>query len=435
MSKLYEKVGSRTRLFKIEDYKKVPPSVLGPLVDDQKTEVLKLEGYDSNEVKFGSKNQYIRYAVNFLNIDDHKISEAEEIFDIIFSKFGDNENIKYPKLESTRLFKNILSEIEKGNLTKTIAQNNGIDNLPDKTQDWINKVRNLTTPIKSKKLDELVDRYINIVEIIGIDKYAEKHEKYKFEFVSNFKKNFNIKAENFVDMLDRSLIDNNLTRGLHYWPRNHILELGREFEDETRNALDILFDESLDINDRINLFDEEINKINKLCNDKLSKTEKNFLDFKFITLLLSSKIPEKYYYIKPGEWNSFLNFIGIKPHSANKSSKGERYLQYSEYADLLNQHIRNINEIDNIRLRLTRDTEFKDNNFVWMTQDLIYTAFKKHDLLSDTQNLEKQLGVEIIDLLANKQQLILYGPPGTGKTFMTKKLAVKLVGDTWGDIK
>ena len=36
---------------------------------------------------------------------------------------------------------------------------------------------------------------------------------------------------------------------------------------------------------------------------------------------------------------------------------------------------------------------------------------------------------EPIRLLEKKKQIILYGPPGTGKTFVTKRLAVKLLVD------
>ena len=46
---------------------------------------------------------------------------------------------------------------------------------------------------------------------------------------------------------------------------------------------------------------------------------------------------------------------------------------------------------------------------------------------------ESIAGVQIIQLLQSKKQIILYGPPGTGKTFNTKRIAVSLM-DGFEDI-
>jgi len=87
LSKYYENVGTnRTRLFNVKDYKTASPSVLSRLIDDQKYEVLRREGFSENETTFGSKNQFKRYAVDFLSIDKIILKESEEIFEIIFNK-------------------------------------------------------------------------------------------------------------------------------------------------------------------------------------------------------------------------------------------------------------------------------------------------------------------------------------------------------------
>lgn len=77
MPKLYEEVGKhRTKLNNIEDYKIAPPSALSSLIDEQKYEVLRREGYSKNQAEFGSKNQFIRYAVNFVSTDKKTIKIA-----------------------------------------------------------------------------------------------------------------------------------------------------------------------------------------------------------------------------------------------------------------------------------------------------------------------------------------------------------------------
>lgn len=51
-------------------------------------------------------------------------------------------------------------------------------------------------------------------------------------------------------------------------------------------------------------------------------------------------------------------------------------------------------------------------------------------ILADELLIDEEDLVEIAQLLETKRQLVFYGPPGTGKTFVAKRLAESLAGDT-----
>jgi SpoVK/Ycf46/Vps4 family AAA+-type ATPase len=133
---------------------------LSYLIDEQKKEVLRREGYSKNEAKFGSKNQFIRYAVSYLSTDKKAIKEAEEIFEIIYKKANFDQNFKPYKLDSNRLFNNIIKEVKSGGLSKAKAEKMDMKQLPQKIQFWVNKHRRQNSTeesiIKSDPVIELI---------------------------------------------------------------------------------------------------------------------------------------------------------------------------------------------------------------------------------------------------------------------------------------
>lgn len=282
-----------------------------------------------------------------------------------------------------------------------------------------------------EKFNKLIQNYLSKINEIGLDKYIKEYEGYKFKFVSNFQSKFDIQASDFGGILDSALLNNNLTSGRQYFPKIMLIIFARESEGIVREALRRLFDENQNIIQRINEFKVTTDNLMDKRNERTGKSDTSYIGLRFISLLLSARFPERYYHIKVTEWKKFIQFMEDGNVSAEPETLGERYEYYVRYAKELTVSIKPNQEIQKIHAFLTQDTDFKDPEFIWMTQDVIYTTSRfKSSLKNGGPEGETDLSNEllsIIQLLENKKQVILFGPPGTGKTFNTKILSVELI--------
>ena len=55
---------------------------------------------------------------------------------------------------------------------------------------------------------------------------------------------------------------------------------------------------------------------------------------------------------------------------------GGKYELYARYANALREYIKKLPEIRKIHSMFINDTNFKDPEYIWMTQDVIYTGTK-----------------------------------------------------------
>ena len=78
-------------------------------------------------------------------------------------------------------------------------------------------------------------------------------------------------------------------------------------------------------------------------------------------------------------------------------------------------------EIQRVHSRLTENAFFKDEEYKWMTQDVIYTGARAISIGPSKSTKE------FLHLVSKKKQVILYGPPGTGKTYKAKTLSTEVV--------
>lgn len=222
-------------------------------------------------------------------------------------------------------------------------------------------------------LNSYVNEYVRAVNDYGLKEYASKHEGYKFSFVENFQQNFDLSNE-LVSMLDSSITLCNLVAGSMYYARKMILILARENPKKVKEELENLFDEKKEIRTRINEFHEGMNEIMNVVNERKSQNSKADMDMRFISVLLAAKYPEKYYPIKPRETKKFIQIIEPDFKIPSKISEGERYAIYHDYYEMLKKTIETRSDIQEIKEALTDHTNFKDNNYHWITQDVIFSG-------------------------------------------------------------
>lgn len=229
--------------------------------------------------------------------------------------------------------------------------------------------------IKQQKIKEWVDLYLKHIEEITPETHVAEEESYKFKSVDIFQKNFDINVPNLAEILGRSIEHTNLVAGTMFLPRRVLLLFAQEYEEDVREALKMLFDESNGIAERINqtekIFENILARWNK---EKESKMEHTFIGIRFLSLLSAFRYPNTHNAIKPREWKMFCKFIddefSIPPHT----SSGEQYKKYEECIEALRSYIKSVPEIASLKNKLTKGLDFQDDEFRWMAQDVIYVT-------------------------------------------------------------
>lgn len=124
-------------------------------------------------------------------------------------------------------------------------------------------------------------------------------EKYKWEAVKCFQDNWNVNAENFADMLNRSLAKTfNLLASMNNFPARMITVFARTAPEEVRSMFIALFDETKDVYERIETFKMQ----SSIMLEKYGNGAGQHYQYEnAISTYLWLRYPDKYYIYKFGE--------------------------------------------------------------------------------------------------------------------------------------
>ena len=124
-----------------------------------------------------------------------------------------------------------------------------------------------------------------------------KNEKYKWEAVKHFKDNWDIEAENFGTMFKKATDKTfNLLASGYAYPRGMILEFAKADDTAVREMFRRLFDESLDLSDRVTEFMNTAEELRNKYNDGTWK--QHYQNTNYISTYLWLMYPDKYYIYK-----------------------------------------------------------------------------------------------------------------------------------------
>lgn len=168
-------------------------------------------------------------------------------------------------------------------------------------------------------------------------------EKFKWQAVKGFQDKWDIEANDFYTMLKSSLDKTfNLLASSHYFPRKMIEEFAQKEPEAVRQMFIDLFDESIDLYNRMDLFK---NKSQKLLEKYWDKNKQHFQTENTLTTYLWLRYPDKYYIYKFEE---------------AKSLSSELSCNYNFKAGDYKNNIKNLMGLyDEICLELSKDVELK----------------------------------------------------------------------------
>ncbi|MFV0163651.1 AAA family ATPase [Empedobacter falsenii] len=253
---------------------------------------------------------------------------------------------------------------------------------------------------------EIISKYKGIVT-----KGNNNKELYKWELIEKFSGKPDIEAEDFAKEIS-SINFSNLIYHNGITVRNHIAKAKTE---EYRNCFKFLFDENINLDYRIEKFQEDILSIYRSMGEKLHHHH----DERTISTFLTFKFPYKYPLYKNSFYSEYCKRLGIK-----QAKKNHRYIHY---ISLVNDFIKNYLTKDNALLELknsflTEDCYPNEQNLIF-AQDILYQVLSKEEELDIENEISQTQNSKMKNQPLNQ---ILFGPPGTGKTYNTINKAIEI---------
>lgn len=212
-------------------------------------------------------------------------------------------------------------------------------------------------------------------------------EKYKWEAVACFHDNWDVNAQDFPEMLNRSLDRaSNLLSSQNNFPKNMIVEFAEAAPEEVRAMFADLFDESRDVFKRMDAFKV---KSGILLEKYGNGAAQHFQNENAISTYLWLKFPDKYYVYKLGVVKNAASVLGAN-YRFKKGAYEDNIRNFLRFYDEINLALKEDTELVNLLHAHPMDSCYSDPELKTMTIDVGYyiyeTYFKKKP---DTQAEKK----------------------------------------------
>src|SRR5690606_31069595 len=276
----------------------------------------------------------------------------------------------------------------------------------------------------NKTTSQLIEKYIDILEENG-----EPNEAYKYLAIDTFQKNWDLETDDFHQMFRASF--SKVSNLLYQNSWGFIEKSAENFPEETREMFCNLYDESVEIAQRIKTFQVESEKLLPKVRQTLNRTNINAQqDERTISVYLAFRFPEKYMLYKADYYKNFCDQLNIK---AKKS--GERFLHLQELANqIIQESILDDENFINTYRKFYQKPDWEDKYL--MIQNILYVVFrdfKETDLVNllkdfDRKDLEEYYEfldkiIEKFGLQQNDQRLVF--------NFRNKKVIVFTIGQRY----
>ena len=214
-------------------------------------------------------------------------------------------------------------------------------------------------------INYFLDEYLQRIEL------EDYNEAYKWDAVKTFQENWSIDSSDFPGMLEKSLDQtHNLLVSAHYYPQRMIIQLAQEYPEDTREAFVNLFSESEDIKERIQAFrrfaDEYVEKL------RPEEKVQAYQDYRAITVYLTLRYPEKYYFYKSNMVDKFYTILNLEI----PKDKLEKLLDYWEMFGKLKQILIQRKEFSELfkeqKGELSKEAHYNllTHDFIWIVSTI-----------------------------------------------------------------
>lgn len=221
-------------------------------------------------------------------------------------------------------------------------------------------------------------------------------EIYKWRAVKHFLDHWDIDADDFAAMLKESLDKTkNLLGSGSYYPRRMVKTFAQKEPEEVRRLFKLLFDESLDLEDRYDSFKAGFDKLaSQIETDK----DNHYQDHRAVLVYLSLKYPQKYYLYKFRMLKDFCEHVGY-PYDA-KTGDFTNVTEFQSLCSLVKAELLQDNELLNLHHRRLLDSDqfYQDPGYKILTQDFIYACVNHLNRLSFNKISQSKFEIEVAHL-------------------------------------
>ncbi|MCC9043719.1 AAA family ATPase [Myroides sp. M-43] len=218
---------------------------------------------------------------------------------------------------------------------------------------------------------------------------ALKYEEYKWLLFTSQKGMPSLQKSTIVD----ELLSIKFVNLLYYSAISTMKHLNKDRKDQYSDLLLGLYDENIDIEERIKQFSGGIESLYREVETKLQHHH----DERTISTLLSFKYPEKYLLFKNSFYQKLCNLLEME-----SLDKGEKYLDYLEIAEeIRDSFIKTDTELLSLVKQYLPEGSYDDPNYNLLTQDFLYTMLEKSNDYYDQFKKVKKLFNDKLKSLEN----------------------------------
>ena len=220
-------------------------------------------------------------------------------------------------------------------------------------------------------------------------------EKFKWEAVKCFQDNWDINADDFIEMLKKSLAKTeNLLSSKNNFPKDTIINLSKLYPNEVRRMFIELFDENKNIYERISSFKEQAENLFEKTGNK---DNRHYQTENAITTYLWLRYPDKYYIYKFSDVVAVSNELESN-YIFKRGEFTNNIENFFKFYDEISSKLQSDNELKNILSSVITDTCYPDPKLKTLTLDVGFFISRYYSNENDS------------DILANEWEPTDYSP-------------------------
>ena len=203
-------------------------------------------------------------------------------------------------------------------------------------------------------------------------------EIYKWHAIKQFQDNFDLNSNDFYSNVDLSLSkSDNLLDSHLYFPKKMLLENIAESPMQIRKMFQLLYDENIDILERVENFRYDFGKLSKKV---FPEKTNHYQDHRAIIVYLTLMYPERYFFYKFGMFKKFAEKIDY----VHKPIKGrvENIGLYQNLCELVRYEVEKDQELLTLHENRLDKNCYRDKEHNVLTQDFIYAVAQYFDSIS-----------------------------------------------------
>lgn len=258
------------------------------------------------------------------------------------------------------------------------------------------------------------------------------NEKYKWEAVQWFQKNWDIDDPDFSSMLDNALSKTeNLLASQNSFARGMIVAMAKADTNAVKQMFINLYDETAPLEKRVREFLRKSEELREKYNP--GDWNMHYQSTNTVSIYLWLRYPDKYFIYKYSVYKDVDKEFGLG-FKIKRNGKAEEMVRgYEMYEKIHHYLLKNKAVKELIDSHISDDsTLYPDPNLITATGDFGYYISRKHDSLKKSLYAQKVYTMNPFiqkakSILKNKKNIILQGAPGTGKTYNTAALALSII--------